>query len=178
MRRRQAGRRGARGRAPAATVKCGRRELAESRFAAERSPPAKRDRPPKSLSQKNRGAVGPHDNLRNCRWVASLPFRCFQLPRRVFQRAGGLQSAAEAGIPYQYCRSMRGLIPRTPQSVVVAELVLAHSPQGGKCFYTRSLLLSKPNPLRWVSVWGKGRGFDYASGSSSSSSKSCSMNTA
>ena len=31
-------------------------------------------------SQKNRDAVGLHDNLRNCRWVASPPLLCFQRP--------------------------------------------------------------------------------------------------
>ena len=50
----------------------------------------------------NRDAVGLHDNLRNCRWVASLPLLCFQRPQTVFHAAGGLQFTARAiGIPYQ-----------------------------------------------------------------------------
>ena len=36
----------------------------------------------------NRDAVGPHDNLHPCRWVASLPFLCFQLPPCILQQGG------------------------------------------------------------------------------------------
>ena len=39
-------------------------------------------------AEKNRDAVGPHDNLRNCRWVASSPLRCFQHPPPVLSRGG------------------------------------------------------------------------------------------
>lgn len=36
----------------------------------------------------NRDAVGPHDNLHPSRWVASLPFLCFQLPPCILQQGG------------------------------------------------------------------------------------------
>ena len=69
--------------------------------------------------QKNRDAVGLHDNLRNCRWVASPPLLCFQHPQSDWlpprEACNSRQEKNRASLiiivgPYE------ADVPRTPQS--------------------------------------------------------------